>query len=183
MNRPVSVLDVVFCGFNSAFLFLQTNGNWQEQNTPPSAASPGSDHSDNSDWWTPGQTDRRKNDGHSSTHLQFQFFLFVFYFCYYYYYYWTSHWASFMKHKQWKSIFYKNCHVPFNVIIYIRMGLIHKTWAEWILFIKSIQYVNTHTHTHTVYLFSFCFMNKAVSPFGWMSVFELDEIMAFSILF
>ncbi|RXN24585.1 pre-B-cell leukemia transcription factor 1-like isoform X2 [Labeo rohita] len=27
----------------------QTNGNWQEQNTPPSATSPGSDHSDNSD--------------------------------------------------------------------------------------------------------------------------------------
>ncbi|XP_051575325.1 pre-B-cell leukemia transcription factor 2 [Myxocyprinus asiaticus] len=27
----------------------QTNGNWQDQNTPPSATSPGSDHSDNSD--------------------------------------------------------------------------------------------------------------------------------------
>ncbi|XP_016372012.1 pre-B-cell leukemia transcription factor 1-like isoform X2 [Sinocyclocheilus rhinocerous] len=27
----------------------RTNGSWQEQNTPPSAASPGSDHSDNSD--------------------------------------------------------------------------------------------------------------------------------------
>uniref|UniRef100_A0A8C2KGI6 Pre-B-cell leukemia homeobox 2 n=1 Tax=Cyprinus carpio TaxID=7962 RepID=A0A8C2KGI6_CYPCA len=27
----------------------QTNGSWQEQNTPPSATSPGSDHSDNSD--------------------------------------------------------------------------------------------------------------------------------------
>ncbi|XP_062394772.1 pre-B-cell leukemia transcription factor 2 isoform X2 [Sardina pilchardus] len=26
----------------------QTNGNWQDQNSPPSAASPGSDHSDNS---------------------------------------------------------------------------------------------------------------------------------------
>lgn len=34
-----------------SFSVLQTNGNWQGQNTPPSATSPGNDHSGDSDWW------------------------------------------------------------------------------------------------------------------------------------
>lgn len=40
----------------------QTNGNWQEQNTPPSAASPGSDQSDNSDWSTLTSGSENKSD-------------------------------------------------------------------------------------------------------------------------
>lgn len=35
----------------TSFSLWQTNGNWQGQNTPPSATSPGNDHSGDSDWW------------------------------------------------------------------------------------------------------------------------------------
>lgn len=121
--------DFCFSGFNSSFLCLQTNGTWQEQNTPPSATSPGSDHSDNSDWWAPS----------AGVPLRYR----------------TTHGMT----KEWWSLFYPNAVLVFHINFVFRsslsdltLSLIHETWADFPckpfikLFLWQLSYSNQYSN-------------------------------------